>query len=167
MSKYKGDNGVYLTQGLFYEWNNPNAEFSLRDSGMEAFYVARNGKKYRSFPYIFRNSVSVYQCAINTLGSWEHWKKLIKDCEWFLTGKVNGTQFTGLNDWRAEKEQAEEAAALKVIMEAIEDGDLNAAKFLYDKKHKKTTKSPGRPEKVKPVVQKNSVVDLAKRIGSK
>lgn len=169
MSKYKGKNGNYLTQDLFYEFNNPEAEFSLRDTGMDAHYVARSGKKYKSLPYIYRNSNSEYECAINTFGSFEHWKRLCKN-NWFMTGSVNGATFSGLNDWRAEKELADEAAAKKVLLQAVEEGDLQAAKFLYGeaKKAKTTsTKGAGRPEKKTPTKTKSSVLDIAKRMNQK
>lgn len=167
MSKYKGKNGGYLTQELFYEFNNPNAEFTLRDTGMEALYTARSGKTYKSLAYIYRNSDSEYECAINTFGSWEHWKRLSK-LKWFQTGEVNGATFSGLNDWRVEKELADEAAAKKVLLKAIEEGDLQAAKFMYgEAKKAKGTKAVGRPEKKVPSKTKSSVLDIARRVSQK
>lgn len=168
MSRFKGDNGSYLTQALFYEFNNPDAEFTLRDTGKDALYTARSGKTYRSLAFIYRNSDSEYDCAINTLGSWEHWKKLCKQ-SWFMEGKANGIYFSGLNDWRAEKELADEAKAKKVLLQAIEDGDVQAAKFMYDKATKKTTstKGVGRPEKKVPSKTKSSVLSIAAKVGSK
>lgn len=161
MSEFRGGNGTYLTQGLFYEWNNPDAPFSLRDTGQEPFYVARSGKKYQSLAWLFRNSVSEYDCAIKTLGSWEHWQKLKRATEWFNNGVVNGVKYSGLNDWIAEKELADEAAAKAVLMDAVQNGDVNAAKFVYDKK---TKAAKGRPEKKQPASKTSSVVQLAKRI---
>jgi hypothetical protein len=29
MSKYKSERGVHLKRELFYEWNNPDAEYSV------------------------------------------------------------------------------------------------------------------------------------------
>ena len=46
MSEFKSTTGQALTQGLFYEWNNPDAPFSLRDTGNEPIYVSRKGKEY-------------------------------------------------------------------------------------------------------------------------
>lgn len=163
MIKLRGENGLYLTQALFYEWNNPDAPYSLRDTGQEEYYVARNGNKYKSLPYIFRNSIDEYDCAIKTLGSWEHWQKLKNSTEWFNNGVINGSRFSGLNDWLAEKELADEAAAKKVLMEAVKAGDVSAAKFVYDKKTKGTK---GRPEKKKPAAKPSSVVSIAKGIKS-
>jgi len=161
MLRLKGDNGTYLTRDLFYEWNNPDAPYSLRDTGKEACYVARSGKKYLSLPYIFRNEESEYDCALEVVGSWQHWKKL-KGLDWFMTGKVNGSEYTGLNDWKAEKELAQQSKASAVLMKAIEEGDVGAAKFVYDKKTKGT--KVGRPETKKPRQNLSSVVSLAKNI---
>ena len=166
MSEYKSSTGVAFTQALFYEWNNPDAVFTMRDSGLSPVYVARSGKEYQSLPYIFRNSNSEYDCAIDTLGSWEHWKKLC-NLEWFMTGAIMNAQLSGLNDWRVEKELAEESKAKKVLMQAIEKGDIQAAKFIYDKKTKATTVKAGRPEKKVPTKTKGTVLTLAKKLESK
>jgi hypothetical protein len=166
VSNFKSSTGQALTQGLFYEWNNPDAPFTMRDTGLNPEYTARSGKTYKSLPYIFRNSNSEYDCAISVLGSWEHWKKLC-NLEWFMTGSIMNAQFTGLNDWRMEKDLAEESIAKKVLIEAIESGDVNAAWKLYDKKTKTTTTKAGRPEKKVPTKTKGSVVALAQRLESK
>jgi hypothetical protein len=167
MSLYKSSTGVALTQGLFYEWNNPDAIYTMRDSGLSAMYIARSGKGYKSLPYIFRNSCSEYDCAIEVLGSWEHWKKLCK-LDWFMTGAImNNNNLSGLNDWRTEKEIAEESKAKKVLMEAIKTGDIQAAKFIYDKKTKTSTAKAGRPEKKVPTKTTGAVLTLAKRLESK
>lgn len=166
MSNLKSTTGQALTQGLFYEWNNPDSPFTMRDTGLEPQYTARSGKTYTSLPYLYRNSNSEYDCAIETLGSWEHWKKLCA-LDWFLTGSIMNAQYTGLNDWRIEKELSEESKAKQVLMKAIEDGDIQAAKFIYDKKTKATTAKAGRPEKKIPTKTKGTVLTLAKKLESK
>jgi hypothetical protein len=166
MSEYKSSTGVAFTQALFYEWNNPDAIYTMRDSGLSAVYVARSGKEYQSLPYIFRNSNSEYDCAIAMLGSWEHWRKLC-GLEWFMTGAIMNTQLSGLNDWRAEKDLAEESLAKKVLLDAIAEGDVNSAWKLYDKKTKTTTVKAGRPEKKIPTKTQGTVLTLAKKLESK
>ena len=166
MSKYKSERGVHLKRELFYEWNNPDAEYSMRDTGEEPVYVARSGKEYKSLPYIYRNSISEYQCALEVLGSYEHWKKLCA-CDWFQTGKIERGQYSGVLDWREEKNLAEEAAAKAVIMQAIAEGDLQAAKYLHDKKTKGTAQAKGRPEKKVPVKNKGNVSEIFKQIKSR
>ena len=166
MSKYKSTSGVLLTQGLFYEWSNQDAPFTLRDTGLEPTYTSNRGNEYLSLPYLYRNSNSEYDCAIELLGSWELWKKLT-GLAWFMTGQIGNAQYSGLNDWRAEKELAEESKAKQVLMKAIEGGDVNAAWKLYDKKTKTSTTKAGRPEKKTPTKTKGSVVALAQRLDSK
>lgn len=163
---YKSTSGQALTQGLFYEWNNQEAPFTMRDTGLEPLYTSKKGKTYTSVPYLYRNSNSEYDCAIEVLGSWEHWKKLCA-LDWFMTGSIMNAQFTGLNDWRIEKELSEESKAKKVLMNAIAEGDIQAAKFIYDKKTKASITKAGRPEKKVPTKTKGTVLTLAKRLESK
>lgn len=155
-----------LTQGLFYEWNNPDAPFTLRDTGLEEYYVARSGKKYQSFAYLFRQHIDEYDFAINVLGSWEHWKKLCGE-KWFLEGTASGHSYTGLNDWREERQRKDQMLAKKVLLEKIEDGDLQAAKFLYTESSKGETKGKGRPSKEIPKKHKSNVASIARDINKR
>jgi len=159
-SVLKGTNGVMFTQGLFYEYNNPDAPYTLRSED----YTSRKGNTYTSFARVYRESVDEYAAAMTLLNSWAHWQKLCKE-QWFLTGAVNGRVFTGLNDWREEKEKANESAAKRVLLDAIADGDTQAAWKLYDKVTKKeSTKSAGRPEKKVPTVKTSKVSNIADEI---
>lgn len=166
MPRYSGKNGVLYTKQLFFEWGNQDAPFSMRDTGDEPFYKARSGKEYQSLPWLYRNSISEYECAIAALGSWEHWKKLC-GIKWFQTGVINGSPFSGLDMWREEKQIADASEAKKVILEAIKTGDLQAAKFLFDKTLKKENNPKGRPNKKQETETKSTVLDLAKRIQAK
>lgn len=160
MSKLKGSNGVYLTQGLFYEYNNPEAPYTLRPDD----YTSRKGNTYKSFARVYRESVDEYDAAMDLLGSWQHWQKLCKE-SWFLTGEVNGSTFTGLNHWREEKDKANESAAKRVLLDAIADGDTQSAWKLYDKVTKKEMqKSVGRPEKKVPKSVESKVSSIADQI---
>lgn len=161
---HKGKNGQYLTQGLFYEWNNPDAIYTLRDSDSE-LWTNRSGKVYKSFPAIYRRCVDEYDAAMELLGSWDHWQYLIKQCDWFVNGLQNtkGVQVgTSLVEMRAEMERRDQSKAKRVLMEKVEDGDLNAAKYLYDKTTK--TKSVGRPEKKKPAKSPSAVASIYDKI---
>jgi hypothetical protein len=160
MSKLKGSNGVMFTQGLFYEYNNPDAPFTLRPED----YTSRKGNTYVSFARVYRESVDEYDAAMTLLNSWVHWQKLCKE-KWFQTGAVNGSTFTGLNDWREEKEKANESAAKRVLLDAIADGDTQSAWKLYDKVTKKeVTKGAGRPEKKIPTIKTGNVSNIAEEI---
>ena len=157
MVTMKGENGVYLTQGLFYEFNNQEAPYTLRDTGKKSHYVAQSGKRYLSVPHVYRNCIDEYEAAMELLGSWEHWKKLCSN-KWFMEGKDS---LSGLVDWREEKVIQDKMLAKKALLEAIEDGNVAAAKLLYETTNKKTV---GRPEKTKPEAKKSSVTSLAAEI---
>lgn len=158
--KTRGENNKPLTQALFYEWNNQDAEWSMRDTDQEEYYVARSGKKYKSLPYLFRNSTSEYECAIKFCGSWKHWNLLSK-LDWFKTGKIGDIDFGGLEDWKQEKKIAEQALAKKVILEQTKQGNLQAARALREEKG---SPRAGRPETKKPKEKKSSVVNLVSNI---
>ena len=161
MSKYKASNGGYLTQGLFYEFNNREAEYTLRDTDQEEYYVSNSGNKYRSFPYLYRQFDSEYEFAITVLGSYAHWKRLC-DCEWFKTGVASGTSYSGLNDWREERKERENAKAHALVMKQIQEGNLQAAKVVLD--NNKKTASKGRPEKKIPTPKASNVSSIYKKI---
>jgi hypothetical protein len=117
-----------------------------------------------SFARVYRESVDEYDAAMTLLNSWVHWQKLCKE-KWFQTGAVNGSTFTGLNDWREEKEKANESAAKRVLLDAIADGDTQSAWKLYDKVTKKeVAKSAGRPEKKIPTIKTGNVSNIAEEI---
>ena len=160
MSELKGSNGVMFTQGLFYEYNNPDAPYTLRTED----HTSRKGNVYKSFARVYRESVDEYDAAMTLLGSWAHWQKLCKE-EWFSTGVINGSSFSGLNDWREEKEKANESAAKRVLLDAVADGDVQAAKYLDSKVAKKEVqKGAGRPEKKVPTKVTSQVASLAEEI---
>lgn len=164
MSKYKGKNGAYLTQALFYEWNNPDAPYTLRDSDTE-YWTNTKGKKYKSIPYIYRNSIDEYDAAIRILGSWEHWQFLITCNDWFLNGKKNsqGIQMgLSLKQMREEMQKRDESRAKQVLLERIHEGDVSAAKFLYERVTKKT--GAGRPEKKTPSKTNSNVANIYEKI---
>jgi len=159
-SKFKGSNGVLFTQGLFYEYTDIDAPYTLRPED----YTSRKGNEYVSFARVYRESVDEYAAAMALLGSWTHWQKLCKE-KWFQIGVVNGSNFTGLHDWREEKEKANESAAKSVLLDAIANGDTQAAWKLYDKATKKEVpKNVGRPEKKIPSTKTSNVSNIAESI---
>lgn len=143
----KSANGIQLTKALIYEWNNPEAPYSLREPNDGEYYVSNKGVKYKSLPYIYRHSVNEYDAALNIVGSWEHWKKL-KGCDWFRTGLINSTQFTGLYDWQDEMELRDATEAKKLLMQSAKDGNVAAQRYLHEVSIKQ--QKAGRPAKKKP-----------------
>lgn len=80
MSKYKDAQGRHRTQGLFYETAPPeyrkkyDIPYTLKEHDWEA-----RGTTYLALRQIylsFRDPTG-YTFAIETLGSWDHWKKLM------------------------------------------------------------------------------------------
>lgn len=158
MSIYKAPNGVQLTQGLFYEWNNPKAPYTLRSED----YTSRAGVEYKSVSAIYRTCNSEYEAAIQIVESWEHWKKLCT-LDWFVTGQISDNlKYQGLNDWKEEQELRKKSKSEEVLMSMVKEGNVTAAKFIYEQSGKQT--KAGRPETKKPRTKTSNVEQLYKGV---
>lgn len=158
MSEYKASNGRRFTQSLFYEFNNPDAPYTLRDTD----FTNRKGKTYTSMAEIYRNSVDEYDAAIKLLGSWPHWEMLLK-LDWFMNGtEVGGTIFEGVKAWREEMSKRDASKAKEQLQKAAVEGNIAAQKYLHDQSGK--VKGAGRPEKKVTAKKESSVVEAFKRI---
>lgn len=161
MDQFKASNGRRLTQGLFYEFGNPDAPYTLRDQD----YTSRAGKAYTSAAEIYRNSADEYEAALKLLGSWSHWQLLLRTCKWFVDGAdTGGFDFPGLNSWREEMALRDASMSKKQLQEAAEAGNVAAMRYLNEHAGKK--KKVGRPEKekpVKPVTNIQKLYDEAKQ----
>lgn len=129
MSKFKSDNGIQLTQGLFFEFNNPDAPFSFRmdDHG------ARSGKTYPSMYRMYMECADEYDAAMSILGSYTHWEKLC-ELDWFMNGlQLNqGTTLPGLKVWREHMKLRDESLAKKQLLKEAENGSVTAQKIIFD-----------------------------------
>lgn len=84
---FKGSNGVYYTQQLFWETNGINKStvlYTLKDDDYE---VIIDGSP-RILPslrrlYLLERDPTEYKVADKYFGGWPHWKKLL-DSPWFL-----------------------------------------------------------------------------------
>lgn len=123
MSKFKGKNGVYLTEGLFVETDRSGetAMYSLKVDGQDGYPSA-----YR----IFMESVDEYEAAMKLVGNLDHWKKLCS-LKWFVEGRPE-VGHIGLNAWREHMTLRDESMAKKILMEKAQQGDTAAAKKLLD-----------------------------------
>jgi len=150
---YKAENGIQLTQGLFYEFNNLEAPFTLRSVD----YTSKRGNTYTSVAKIFIESVDEYEAAITILGSWEHWEKLC-NLSWFTEGYTTSTGmvYGGLNNWRNQMKLRDESLAKSQLIDQVKTGNVAASRYLHEisTKHK-----AGRPKKVSAPAE---VVDIAK-----
>lgn len=159
MSKYKADNGIQLTQGLFYEFNKPDAPYTLRSED----YVSKKGIEYKSVSAIYRQCNSEYEAAILIVESWEHWKKLCS-LDWFVSGHVTtaGLKYQGLTDWKEEQELRKKSESEEVLMQMVKEGNVTAAKFMFEQHGKQSTK--GRPETKKPKERTSNVENIYSRL---
>jgi hypothetical protein len=159
MSKYKADNGIQLTQGLFYEFNKPDAPYTLRSED----YVSKKGIEYKSVSALYRDCNSEYEAAILIVESWEHWKKLCS-LDWFVKGHETtaGLRYQGLDAWKEEQELRKKSESETMLMAMIKEGNVSAAKFIYEQQGKQSTK--GRPETKKPRVKQSNVESLYAKV---
>ena len=159
MSKYKADNGIQLTQGLFYEFNKPDAPYTLRSED----YVSKKGIEYKSVGALYTECSSEYEAAILIVESWTHWKKLCS-LDWFVNGyeTSSGLKYGGLVEWKEEQELRKKSESETMLMTMIKEGNVTAAKFIYEQQGKQTTK--GRPETKKPKTKVSNVESLYARV---
>lgn len=156
----KGRNNTLLTQGLFYEFNNKEAPFTLRTED----YTSRAGNSYKSVYQVLMNSADEYE-AIHNLGlTKRHWDKLC-GLDWFMNGHWlnKETRLSGLTQWRKDLILRDQSTAKRALLNAIESGDTSAAKFLYSETVKSDAKA-GRPEKKVPKKTTSSAVTQLRKI---
>jgi hypothetical protein len=159
MPRYKAENGIQLTQGLFYEFNKPDAPYTLRSED----YVSKKGIEYKSVSALYRDCNSEYEAAILIVESWEHWKKLCS-LDWFVKGHETtaGLRYQGLDAWKEEQELRKKSVSEKILMAEVVKGNVTAAKFIYEQQGKQSTK--GRPETKKPRIKQSNVESLYAKV---
>lgn len=114
---------------------------------------------------IYMTSESEYEAAMKLVGSWAHWQRLQK-AKLFMDGSPNSHTWSGLNQWRAEKEEKRKAKALELLQSSAEGGNVTAQKILFE-----GDKARGRPSKAeiarqvkKETEEKQAIKDDLKRI---
>lgn len=109
-------------------------EFNItRHDEMPPLYTMRE-ESYKGLPsayLIYMTSDSEYEAAIKLVGSWNHWLRLLK-CKPFMEGPENAYNWTGLEEWRREKEIKEKATAYNQLKESAAAGNVQAQKLLYE-----------------------------------
>lgn len=146
MSNFRASNGVMQTQALFYEFNNPDAPYTLRDED----FTNRAGKTYKSAAAIYREAVDEYDAAIKIVGSWTHWEKLL-GLKWFVEGiHTGGYNFGGVGKWREEMALRDASFAKSQLVESAEAGNVTAQRYLHETATKGSKGKAGRPESKKP-----------------
>jgi hypothetical protein len=135
-----GTGGRYRTLSLFWEWNTPEDKPALFTTKPED--IVRNGVEYKSMKKLYFSYEHApgfeYEFAVDVLGSWEHWQKLVNG------GKELREMIQG---WKDELDIRLKAQGIKAIMRHSLDDDpkgLQAAKYLVEKGY---AKRAGRPSK--------------------
>ena len=132
----KDSRGAYRTN-LFREFN------TISHKDQPPMYTMheedRNGLP--SAKRIYMEAESEYDAAMQLVGSWQHWKRLLR-CKPFTKGLPN-QQWEGLDFWREEKEIRDKAEAFKQLKKSAAKGNVPAQRTIYE--GNKQTK--GRPSK--------------------
>jgi hypothetical protein len=163
MNEFRASNGIQKTQALFYEFQNKDAMYSLR----EQEFTSRAGKTYQSVYEIYMDSADEYEAAMKIVGNMSHWRKLC-GLDWFLNGKVMGHtnntyQLSGLKQWREDMRARDESVSKGQLITEAEGGNVAAMRYLNESARKKTV---GRPEKKVPKVSSavTSIQDAHRKI---
>lgn len=160
----------FQTKGLFYEYTLPEdrkgmgTDWTLKEKDLHA-----DGKVYRSMKrlYVETEDVTEYDFAIQYLGSYKHWERLLD----------SPLIRPHIDQWRKELNLKLKARAMKsIIKSATEDEKLSfqAMKYLADNEYIDKKKKRGRPSKEevkaelrKEVENNKTFRDDAERIGLK
>jgi hypothetical protein len=138
--KLRGGQGHYKTVSLFYEnAYDSDAPFTLKEEDFRHYLAPK--PRYVA-------AASEYEAALSILGSWDHWKAL-KKCKWFIPT---------LESWEAERCLREETEAKKILIEEAENGNVTAAKAIYDQGKQSKRGRPSKAEKAK-VLTKEQEMD--------
>lgn len=135
---YKAPGGQWYTKSLFYEvWLTYPQELKVVEPPF-TLYADRPGMINARKTFVALNDPTGYKWAIEYLGDWEHWLKLI-ECSWFKAAYEH---------WVAELEtklKSESVARLSEIANSESPQAISAAKFLSSLDYKKSPR--GRPSK--------------------
>jgi hypothetical protein len=136
-SLMKDEKGRYLTQGLFFELTQKpeSAIFTLdgQDKGCENNRAVRPLLSLKRL-YLEAEDPHEYDFATTYLYDWTHWQKL-------LANKVIRRH---IDMWRDELEIKIRSAGFQKILDKMEEGDIQATKYVADKGWDKRA---GRPSK--------------------
>lgn len=129
--------GRYRTN-IFYEFNKS------RHEDYPPLYTMRE-ESVRNLPsayLIYMTSENEYEAAMKLVGSWAHWNKLLK-CKPFINGSEDSGIWTGIAEWRKEKEIRDKALAYNQLKVSAAQGNVTAQKIIFDGDKKSATR--GRP----------------------
>jgi hypothetical protein len=137
--------GRRLTAGLFIEWDNPTAPFSL--------------KEWRE-TYVRISDPTGYKAAMELIGDWEHWQLL----------EANKRFATELEDWNKQVAVKLSSEAIEsLVAHSKEKHGVAAAKWLAEhgfvlKNNKRRKEQQESEDSLDKEIKKNVAAD-AKRLG--
>jgi len=131
--RMKDDQGRYKTQSLFLEYRYDIEHAIYTMEGEDKQY---KGKTYPSLKrlYLEAEDVHEYLFATQWLYDWEHWKRL----------QANQWVRKQIDRWREEMEVMIASKGVQGVLDLVEDGNFQAAKFAADRQW---SKKRGRPSK--------------------
>lgn len=158
----RNSTGRRLTQGLFYEFNNPNAPYTLRNQD----FTSAKGVTYRSMYNVYMTSTDEYEAALRIVGSLGHWR-MLTGLKWFTNGDESlSTEFEGLNQWRQDMAARDRCLAKQQLMEEAKNGSVTAQKEIFQSSGKVVKSSDSASKKRSQTPSGSSKVEaLAKRFG--
>lgn len=145
-------NNIMRTQALFLEYKYMNVS-SARVNDSVYNLKDFDWKGTLSMQNIYVSCVSEYEAAMTLVGSWNHWLKL-KRCTWFKPY---------LEAWEMQRKLREETQAKQQLLEAAEDGNVTAAKAIFDQGRTKRAGRPSTADKAKVARDDKDLDDFLKQ----
>lgn len=125
-TELRGGNNRFLTEGLFYEYGNPDALYTMKTED-----VQKDGKVYVSMYKVYMTCADEYEAANRLLGSQQHWA-ILSSKKFFLEGIERFNGGYGLELWREDMKRRDESLSKRILISKTEEGNVNAAKALAD-----------------------------------
>jgi len=129
--------------------------------------IERGGKTYKSLYKLFMESIDEYDFATNHLGNLPTWQQLCST-KWFSEGY---REHRGIEAWREDLRMRDESNAKKTLMLAASEGDVSAARKLWDMSRPEKETKRGRfkkdevtKEAAKAVEENDFLSDAAMRL---
>lgn len=109
---------------LFYE--------TSRDEQRDPIFTMKDVSKHGliSAYELYMESVDEGDAAMKMVGSLAHWRRMV-NTRWFMDG-VPTKNFLGLKHWREDMAVRDASRAKAALFDKMADGDLQAAKKVYD-----------------------------------
>jgi len=129
VTNFKSSQNSWKTKTLFYDMCGVAArEKHQPPFTLHEIDITKEGVEYKSLYKIYMAALDEYTFVTETLGSMSHWEKLQKSV-WFREGY---RQHRGVAAWKEDMRLRDESLARKVLLTAAKEGDVSAAKKLFD-----------------------------------